>query len=259
MYVVGIDIGSLSTKVALIQDGKMIDYLIDRSTYRFKEVGLELFNKILTKNSIKKEDLSMIMSTGYGRHSIDIAKDQKSEITAHARGVQYYYPKVNSIIDIGGQDSKVIVINKRNGKVMDFAMNDKCAAGTGRFLEVMSNALEVDISEFGDLSLQSSNPEDISSMCTVFAESEVISLFAKGAKKIDIASGIHKSIAKRVGGMAKRLDVEPQLVFCGGVAKNPGVKKALEKELGFKIDVPENPQITGALGAALIAYDNLTK
>ncbi len=188
-------------------------------------------------------------------HTIDLADEVITEITAHARGVQYFFPDVHSIINIGGQDSKVIIISPKTRKVLDFQMNDKCAAGTGRFLEVMANALGVPISEFGALALRSSKPEPISLMCTVFAESEVISLFAKGAKKEDIAAGIHLSICKRVAGMAKRLNAEPLLVFCGGVAKNPAALKGLEKEMGFSISTPEDPQITGALGAALLAYD----
>ncbi|MHA1341393.1 MAG: acyl-CoA dehydratase activase [Promethearchaeota archaeon] len=259
MKIIGIDIGSLSTKVALVEDGKLIDYLVDRSTYRFKEVGKELFNKLLEKYNLKREQIAKIISTGYGRHTIDIAEENITEISAHARGVQYFFPDVRSIIDIGGQDSKAIVISSKTGKILDFQMNDKCAAGTGRFLEVMAHALEVDISELGQIALKSKKPENISSMCTVFAESEVISLFAKGSSKEDIAMGIHNAIAKRVGGMARRLDVQPPLVFCGGVAKNPAVKKALENVLGFEIKVPPNPQITGALGAALIAYDKMTK
>jgi len=197
------------------------------------------------------------MSTGYGRNSIDIADDRITEITAHAKGVQFYFPEAHSVIDIGGQDSKAIVISKKTGKVIDFQMNDKCAAGTGRFLEVMAHALEVPIEEIGTLALQSNKPAAISSTCTVFAESEVISLFARGASKIDIASGIHKSIARRVAGMAKRIGVAPLLVFCGGVAKNIAVEKYLEIELGFEIVRPEYPQLTGAIGAALIAQKNL--
>lgn len=255
MRIVGIDIGSLSTKVALVEDGKFIDSLVDRSTYRFKEVGNKLFGDLLSRNNIEENDIDKIISTGYGRHTIDIAQDQVTEITAHARGVQYFFPDVKSIIDIGGQDSKVIVISSKTGKVLDFQMNDKCAAGTGRFLEVMATALEVDISEFGNLSLKASKVEQISSTCTVFAESEVISLFAKGTSKENIAAGIHSSIAKRVSGMAKRLNVTAPIVFCGGVAKNPGVKKALEDELKMTLMIPKDPQMTGALGAALIAYD----
>jgi predicted CoA-substrate-specific enzyme activase len=186
---------------------------------------------------------------------LDIADEKVTEITAHARGVQYYFPDASSVIDIGGQDSKVIIVHPKTGKVIDFQMNDKCAAGTGRFLEVMSNALEVPIQDLGPLALSSKTPEKVSSTCTVFAESEVISLFAQGAKKEDIAMGIHLSIAQRVGAMAKRINVKPISVFCGGVAWNTAVKKALEKELGFEIMVPENPQITGALGAAILAFE----
>jgi len=154
------------------------------------------------------------MSTGYGRNTIDIADDRITEISAHARGAQYFFPEATSVIDIGGQDSKAILISKKTGNVMDFQMNDKCAAGTGRFLEVMARALEVAIEEIGELALNSNKPSAISSTCTVFAESEVISLFARGTSKHDIAAGIHKSIARRVAGMAKRIGVAPLLVFC---------------------------------------------
>ncbi len=256
MKAVGIDIGSLVTKVVLLDDSKMIDFRINRSTYNFKKIGHDLFDDLLEKNNLKRSDV-YIMSTGYGRNSIDIADDRITEITAHAKGVQFYFPEAHSVIDIGGQDSKAIVISKKTGKVIDFQMNDKCAAGTGRFLEVMAHALEVPIEEIGTLALQSNKPAAISSTCTVFAESEVISLFARGASKIDIASGIHKSIARRVAGMAKRIGVAPLLVFCGGVAKNIAVEKYLEIELGFEIVRPEYPQLTGAIGAALIAQKNL--
>jgi len=255
---IGIDIGSLATKVVLLDDNKLVDYRVDRSTYDFKRIGHNLFDDILEKNNLKSSDV-YVMSTGYGRNSIDIADDRITEITAHARGTQYFFPEVHSVIDIGGQDSKAIVISKKTGKVIDFQMNDKCAAGTGRFLEVMARALEVPIEEIGTFALKSNDPAAISSTCTVFAESEVISLFARGASKEDIASGIHKSIARRVAGMAKRIGVAPQLAFCGGVAKNNAVKKYLEVELGFDIVRPEHPQLTGAIGAALIAQENIQK
>lgn len=251
---VGIDIGSLATKIALVIDGKLVDHRTERSTYNFKKIGHDLFEEILSKHGLSKSDV-FVMSTGYGRNTIDIANDRVTEITAHAKGIQYFFPDARSVIDIGGQDSKAILISSKTGKVVDFQMNDKCAAGTGRFLEVMAHALEVPINDFGDLALKSSRPSSISSTCTVFAESEVISLFARGAPKEDIASGIHKSIARRVAGMAKRIGVEPKLVFCGGVAKNPAVKVYLEEELGFEIVIPEQPQLTGAIGAALIAAE----
>ncbi|MHA1272652.1 MAG: acyl-CoA dehydratase activase [Promethearchaeota archaeon] len=259
MKTCGIDIGSLATKIVILDDDKKIlDWGVERSTYDFKRVGNLLFNKMLEKNNLKRSDL-FVMSTGYGRNTIDIADDRVTEITAHAKGVQYFFPDAYSVIDIGGQDSKAIVISRKTGNVMDFQMNDKCAAGTGRFLEVMAHALDVPIDEIGELALLSSKPSSISSTCTVFAESEVISLFARGTPKEDIASGIHKSIARRVAGMAKRIGVAPPLVFCGGVAKNVAVKKYLEEELGFEILVPKHPQLTGAIGAALIAFEKLNK
>jgi predicted CoA-substrate-specific enzyme activase len=252
---IGIDIGSLASKVVLISEGKLVDYRVERSTFDFKRVGNNLFNDILEKNNLNKDDV-FIMSTGYGRNTIDIADDRITEITAHARGAQYFFPEAHSVIDIGGQDSKAILISKKTGNVMDFQMNDKCAAGTGRFLEVMAHALEVPIEEIGKLALNSNKPSAISSTCTVFAESEVISLFARGTSKNDIAAGIHKSIARRVAGMAKRIGVASLLVFCGGVAKNIAVKKFLEEELGFEIVIPNHPQLTGAIGAALIAQEH---
>ncbi|MFX1357518.1 MAG: acyl-CoA dehydratase activase [Promethearchaeota archaeon] len=255
---IGIDIGSLATKIVLLNEGKLLDHRTERSTYDFKKIGQNLFNDILNKHNLKRSDV-FVMSTGYGRNTVDFADERVTEITAHAKGVQYFFPDAHSVIDIGGQDSKAIVMSKKTGNVIDFQMNDKCAAGTGRFLEVMAHALEVPIDDFGILALRSNKPASISSTCTVFAESEVISLFASGASKQDIASGIHKSIARRVAGMAKRIGVAPKLVFCGGVAKNKAVKKYLEDELGFEIVSPDLPQLTGAIGAALIAQENYSK
>ncbi|MFX1377331.1 MAG: acyl-CoA dehydratase activase [Promethearchaeota archaeon] len=252
---VGIDIGSLASKVVLLSEGKLVDYRVERSTFDFKRVGNNLFNDLLEKNNLNKNEV-FVMSTGYGRNTIDIADDRITEITAHARGAQFFFPEAHSVIDIGGQDSKAILISKKTGNVMDFQMNDKCAAGTGRFLEVMAHALEVPIEEIGELALNSNKPSPISSTCTVFAESEVISLFARGTTKHDIAAGIHKSIARRVAGMAKRIGVAPLLVFCGGVAKNIAVKKFLEEELGYEIVTPNHPQLTGAIGAAIIAQEH---
>ncbi|GAB4325023.1 MAG: acyl-CoA dehydratase activase [Promethearchaeota archaeon] len=258
-YAIGLDIGSLSTKILLLErkngsKPEIVDYVVRRSTYDFKRVAREILEELLANNQLQRADVSTIMGTGYGRHSVEFISKRVTEISAHGRGVAYFFPDAKTVIDIGGQDSKVIKLN--GGKVMDFQMNDKCAAGTGRFCEVMARALEVPLERLGPLSLESKSPEQISSTCTVFAESEVISLFAKGADKRDIAAGIHVAIAKRVGGMAKRLGVVPRVVFCGGVAKNLGVKKALERELGVEISSPENPQITGALGAALIALES---
>ncbi len=255
-YYVGLDIGSLTTKIVLLKGKKILGFQVTRSMHNFQAVGRKLLESFLKSHSLSPESVAQIVLTGYGRHSLpDLSARVITEISAHARGVQFHVPKVKSIIDIGGQDSKVIKIDSNSRSVTDFQMNDKCAAGTGRFLEVMAKSLEVDIADFGDLALESKNPSPISSMCTVFAESEVIGLFAKGEPKANIAAGIHISIARRVGSMAKRVMVETPLVFCGGVALNPAVKVALEQELQMKIRVPPNPQIIGALGAALLGQD----
>ena len=192
-----------------------------------------------------------IVATGYGRRSIPFARKAVSEITAQAEGVTFLYPEVRGIIDIGGQDSKVILVE--NGKVADFQMNDKCAAGTGRFLEHTARALEASVEDLGRMALASRSPASISSMCTVFAESEVISLRAQGVPKEDMAAGLVESIARRIAAMARPMGLKEHAALVGGVAKNPAIKTSLERELGCPLYVPPEPQITAALGAALIA------
>jgi predicted CoA-substrate-specific enzyme activase len=177
-----------------------------------------------------------------------------TEISCYARGIHHLYPQVQTVIDIGGQDSKVVAVGP-GGRPLDFAMNDKCAAGTGRFLEVIARALELDLEDIGPRALRARRAADISSTCTVFAESEVVTLVAEGVPREEIVAGICRSIAKRVGGMARRVGVEPPVAFAGGVAKNVGVVRALEEVLGEALIVPEEPQIVGALGAALVARD----
>lgn len=261
MLTAGIDIGSLTTK-ALIFDGTEIKgYIILSSGHLYEEAGNQAYDACLEKCKISKNDIKYIVGTGYGRALISFANENITEITCHSRGVNYYFPDAHTVIDIGGQDSKAIRIGE-NGKVLDFVMNDKCAAGTGRFLEVMQKALNIEsLNAMGELSLESKQPAKISSMCTVFAESEVISLFAqKKAKKEDIIAGLHTAIAKRITGMVNRLGrVQERIVFCGGVAKNVGVKNALEQEIGKSLFTPIDPQITGALGAAILAQERYLK
>jgi len=194
---------------------------------------------------IQRGDVENVVATGYGRASIEFAHKAVSEITAHAAGVHYLFPDVKGIIDIGGQDSKVIALE--NGRVVDFLMNDKCAAGTGKFLEFTAKALEVSTEALGGLALASRSPVSISSMCTVFAESEVVSLRARGLTKEDVAAGLVESIAQRVSVMAKQIGLREHVAFVGGVAKNAGIKAALERRLGVTLFVPFEPQITGAL------------
>ncbi|MFH1287976.1 MAG: acyl-CoA dehydratase activase [bacterium] len=253
MITVGIDVGSLSTKAVVLDDkNTILSYSISLTSGHIKKASENVFSKVLEKAKVQKKEISYIISTGYGRDNIDFANESVTEITCHALGAFFLFPDVRTIIDIGGQDSKVIKMGN-NGKVFDFMMNDKCAAGTGRFLEVMAHALDVKLEDLGELSSQSKKIVFISSMCTVFAESEIVSLVAEGCVKPDIIRGVHDSVVDRVIALAKRVNLETPLVMTGGVAKNRGVIRALEDKLAVKISIPEEPQITGALGAALIA------
>lgn len=204
MITVGIDIGSITAKAAVIKDNEIIAVRIMNTGYSAKNAGDILFEGIVSGLGFNPSDIQSVVATGYGRKSITFANQAVTEITCHAAGARYLNQDVRSVIDIGGQDSKVIVLDE-TGRVKDFAMNDKCAAGTGRFLEVMARALEVDIKDFGSLSLSADNPSSISSLCTVFAESEVISLISKGESRENIIAGIHDSIAARVSSMAGRI------------------------------------------------------
>jgi len=252
MITVGIDVGSITTKAAVVKDGKLMVDTVMLTGYNAQDAGEKVFEKIISELGVDATAVDRIIATGYGRKSVAIADRAITEITCHAAGAHHLNPAVRSIIDIGGQDSKAIVADE-NGGVQDFAMNDKCAAGTGRFLEVMARALEVDINDFGAVSLKADTPAKISSLCTVFAESEVISLIAKGELRENIIAGIHASIAARVAAMAGRIGLRAPVMMTGGVAKNKGVVAALENKLGHAIEVSPKTQVTGAIGAALIA------
>ena len=247
----GIDVGSISTKAVVLNDKKIVFFQVKPTGYNVNEAGAIILDDIAA-NGIDISSIHKIVSTGYGRNAVSCADKSVTEITCHAAGVHFLAPEVRSIIDIGGQDSKAMAIDA-SGNVKDFVMNDKCAAGTGRFLEVMSRALEVDLENFGEFSLESDNPAPISSICTVFAESEVISLISKGEQRDNIIAGIHDSVGTRVAALARRVGMTNPTMMTGGVAKNIGVVHALHEKLGLEIKVSENAQITGALGAALIA------
>ena len=251
MITAGIDAGAATTKVILVCDKEIAGYRVTGTAFDFLTAAEKIYTELLDSLNIRKSEVEMIYATGYGKNTILFADKGISEITAHAKGVHFLFPKVQGIIDVGGQDSKIIVVER--GHVTDFLMNDKCAAGTGKFLEYTAKALEVPISDLGTLALASRHPAGITSMCTVFAESEVISLRARGITKEDIAAGLIAGIAQRVTVMAKRMGLKDHIAFVGGVAKNQGMKAALEKELGVTLFVPSEPQITGSLGAALAA------
>ena len=252
MLTLGIDIGSITTKAAVMKEGVLLDTRIGFTGYNVDKAWRHVTDELLLAIGQELSSVEKIVSTGYGRAGVEVAHKTITEITCHAAGVHFCSPHIRFIIDIGGQDSKTILLDD-NGKVQDFAMNDKCAAGTGRFLEVMAHALQVDLEEFGDISLRAENPGKISSLCTVFAESEVISLISKGESRENIIAGIHESIATRISAMANRVGVKPPLMMTGGVAKNIGVVKALEKKLDIAIEVLESAQVMGAIGAAVLA------
>ena len=254
MIVAGVDIGSLTAKAVILQDTDILGYSIMPAGSDVTAVAERALMEALGKAGLSREQLAAVVSTGYGRAKVPLAGKSVTEITCDARGAQHLFPETGMIIDIGGQDSKVISLD-RGGRVIDFAMNDKCAAGTGRFLEVMAQALELKLNELGPVSLKHKKSVVISSMCTVFAESEVVSLIAEGCAKEDILNGLHQAIASRVSAMAQSLRVEKVVALCGGVAKNVGVVKALEQNLRVKVKVPAEPQIIAALGAAICARE----
>ncbi|UCG03298.1 MAG: 2-hydroxyglutaryl-CoA dehydratase [Candidatus Heimdallarchaeota archaeon] len=258
--VVGIDIGSLTAKIIVLSVSEQKDDNFNQKYSFIRRVGYNpaaVANDLISKamNALKVNNFDYTISTGYGR-KLARTNENITEITCHAKGAFSINSKIRTIVDIGGQDSKVIQINN-SGQVQDFEMNDKCSAGTGRFLEVMANALEVEISEFGNQALISTDPASISSICTVFAESEVISRINQGTNRLDIIAGIHRTIAIKIAALAARVGINPMVALTGGVALNPGVKKMLEDQLNVVIEVPEHPQMVGALGAALIAAERL--
>ena len=256
MLTMGIDIGSAACKSIVLKDGKSI---VGKAVFPLGTGTLgsqKVFEMALDDAHVRREDLSRIMVTGYGRFTFDPADSQRSEITCHAAGVHFLNPQVRTVLDIGGQDIKVLRLNERGG-VENFVMNDKCAAGTGRFLEVMARVMNVKTEELGALSKQSTQEISISNTCTVFAESEVISKLSSGAALADIVSGIHTSVAKRVVALALRNGIEREVAISGGVALNDGVVTALSRELKMPVLVHGLSQYAGALGAAIHAAKEL--
>ena len=259
IYTLGIDVGSTASKCIILKDGAEIvaRSLVDVGT---GTTGPQrAIEAVLAEAGMTKEDLDFTLATGYGRNSLaGIADKQMSELSCHAKGACFLFPNVHTVIDIGGQDVKVLHIE--NGAMVNFQMNDKCAAGTGRFLDVMSRVLEIPLGEMGEAHFKAKEWASVSSTCTVFAESEVISQLSKGLSRESIVAGVHKSVATKACSLVRRCgDIVNDVVMCGGVAQNPGAVDAIEKELGQNIIVAPNPQITGALGAALLAYEELIK
>ena len=252
-YFAGIDVGSTMTKAVILQR-EIVASVIGPTGPEHRRLANKVMEEVLRRAGLPFESISYVVSTGYGRINVPFADKQVTEITCHARGVASLFPKARTIIDIGGQDSKAITIDA-SGRVTNFVMNDKCAAGSGRFVEVIADGLGIELGEMGRLSLQSKSPATISNICTIWAQQEVAARIAEGVPIPDLIAGVHKSLAERVLRMAKRLKIEEQVILTGGGGRNEGIHQALREQLGCDILVPSEPLITGALGAALLGKE----
>ena len=253
MLTLGIDIGSTTSKCALIEDGSNIIATSLRIGGMGTEGPSEAIEDLWMISGASAGDVDRTIVTGYGRNRFAGADGEVSELTCHALGGRFVFPDLRTVIDIGGQDAKIISLGE-DGRMKNFVMNDKCAAGTGRFLDVMANILRMDVDDLDKCAAESEDPAPISSTCTVFAESEVISQLANGVARPDLVAGICESVASRVGALARRAGVRPRVCMSGGVARNSAVRKALERNLGTDISTDPMAQYFGAIGAALYAY-----
>lgn len=254
IYTLGIDIGSTTSKCVVLSDRKDIVAMTLFKGGAGTRSPMKAFNQSIEKAKLRVEDISYIVATGYGRANFSESLEQVSELSCHAKGVFFCDPNVRTIIDIGGQDVKIIALDA-NGRMSNFLMNDKCAAGTGRFLDVMSGILAIDVDELEEYATNAKNPVSISNTCTVFAESEVISQMSKGVEMEDLVAGICESVARRVAGLAKRIGIKENIFMSGGVAQNGGVRHSLEEILNKNITYNDKAQYMGAIGASLFAYD----
>jgi (R)-2-hydroxyacyl-CoA dehydratese activating ATPase len=250
-YFAGIDIGSTMTKAVILQEG-VVASVTGPTGPEQRILARRVMEEAISKAGLSPGSIACTVATGYGRLNVPFADKQVTEISCHAKGIGFLIPEARTIIDVGGQDCKAIRID-RSGKPIDFIMNDKCAAGSGRFIEVIADTLGLRLEEMGDVSLASKNPAQISNICTIWAQQEVASRLAEGVPVPDLVAGVHKSLAERVVRMVNRVKVEREVVLTGGGGKNKGLVKALSDQLGFPLVVPPDPLITGALGAALLA------
>ncbi|MDP2931329.1 MAG: acyl-CoA dehydratase activase [Chloroflexota bacterium] len=254
LYFAGLDLGSTMTKVVIIDEAaRMVARVESHTGAEHRRLANKVMEEALAQANMPFAEISYVIATGYGRINVPFADRQITELTCHARGIASFFPNVRTALDIGGQDAKGLKI--KDGKLVDFVMNDRCAAGTGRFLEVIAKALGLKLEELGDISLKSTSKVSISNTCTVFARQEVIARLAEGIPVEDIVAGLHDAIASRAVRMLRVLKIEPDIVFTGGVAKNAGVVKAVKENLGHDIFVPDDPLISGALGAALLGKE----
>ncbi len=260
MITAGCDVGSTTGKAVILKDGEIAAKVCEKATTRPDRTAHSVMDMAYEQAGLSgPKDVDLFIGTGYGRVKISFADDNVSEISCHAKGVRFADPGVYTVIDIGGQDVKVIALDK-DGWVLDFLMNDKCAAGTGKFLEAMAHALETDFEGLSKWSMNSKKPAKITTQCSVFAESEVITLLNDDVSEEDIAAGVHESVARRIFTLARKLGVKPGVTVTGGCAKNKGLMKILEDRLRAKlVSLPIDPQLMGALGAAVIAAERVAE
>jgi len=256
-YAAGVDVGSTQTKSVVVDEDGVIVARSLRDTGANVVVAAETsFRDALDSKQIREEEVEYVIGTGYGRYRVTFGNDQITEISCHARGAAHMYPNTRTVLDMGGQDTKAIRI-REGGEIVDFCMNDKCAAGTGRFLGGAAAALEIPLEDLGPTALKSDTPVRISTTCTVFAESEILSWIGRGKTIEDILLGVHQSIASRSVGLLRRVGIEDEVTFTGGVSKNVGMVDALQKLLGLTMNVSDDSHYMGALGAALFALDRI--
>src|SRR6266542_1523452 len=254
-YAAGVDVGSTQTKAVIIDEaGEIVGRALIDTGANVIAAAENAF--ALAADSLDEREVEYVIGTGYGRYRVTFGNAQVTEISCHGRGAVHMFPQTRTVVDMGGQDTKAIRVNP-TGEIVDFCMNDKCAAGTGRFLGAASAALDIPLGELGEVAMRAERAVKISTTCTVFAESEVLSWLGKGKKIEDILLGVHQSIAMRSMGLLRRVGIEEQLTFSGGVARNIGMIAALEQLHGLKMNVSGESHFMGALGAALFALDNI--
>ncbi|UCD25266.1 MAG: 2-hydroxyglutaryl-CoA dehydratase [Gemmatimonadota bacterium] len=256
-YAAGVDVGSTQTKAVIINEHKEIaSRALTDTGANVIHAAEAAFEEALRNGDIREEEVEYVVGTGYGRYKVTFGNTQVTEISCHGRGAVHMFPGTRTVVDMGGQDTKAIRVSD-SGEIVDFCMNDKCAAGTGRFLGAASTALEIDLPQLGPTALRGERAVKISTTCTVFAESEVLSWLGKGKKIEDILLGVHKSIAARSAGLLRRVGIEEEVTFTGGVAKNLAMIETLNERLGLEVNVSEDSHFMGALGAALFALDHI--
>ncbi len=258
MYFVGLDIGSTWTKAVALNDGpEIVGKVVRQTGPEHRRLANRVLVSLLDQVGIGLDDVSWLVATGYGRVNVPFADAHVTELTCHAKGVVHFFPSAGSAIDVGGQDAKALRI--RDGRLVNFVMNDKCAAGTGRFLEVLADVLEVGLEDLGPLSLRARDAVRISSVCTIFAQQEIVLHLSSGTPIEDVVAGVHAAIAGRIVRMARSLGISGDVVLTGGVAKNAGFVRAVEDQMGRPVRVPSDSFITGALGAAIVARERYHK